>query len=232
MSITSSNGRPASEATRSASVSPRRRSMTMYGLPSSSVPRSITPQMFGWPIAPAARASCWKRRIESFFAACVAWSTFTATERPKAMCSASKTVPIPPSPRTPRTRYRPPMVLPRRCPATARRDDGGADSRTASFAGGGFELRVCIALPVSGQTFCSTAWGRRQWGQRMKRWIIFASAHQSVRVGSSPEQRAAKETTRRGASRDGGSHGQDGPWQRRTPGYPRKRHAGRWHDLC
>ena len=50
--MTSSNGSPRSLWIRSASVSPTSRSMTRYGLPSSSVPRSYTSQMFGWPMAP------------------------------------------------------------------------------------------------------------------------------------------------------------------------------------
>src|SRR4051794_22871953 len=94
--------------------SPVMYSMTRKGRPSAeSTPASSTWVMCCVSIAPAARASRWKRlttvlsRVRSADV-----MTFTATRRPVAVCSASYTDPMAPAPRRALILYLPSRVVP------------------------------------------------------------------------------------------------------------------------
>ena len=177
MSITSSNGSPASAATRSASVSPTRRSMTMYGLPSSSVPEVDHAADVGVPNGPRGPGFLLEaadrvllrrlRRVEHLDGDRAAQGDVLRLEdrahSPLAQ-DAAHAVPAPDGLAEQVAGHGPP----RRAAAQTSRA-GGLRRRRCR------ELLRRIAFPVSGQKSCSTAWGRPQWGQRMKRWIIVAS---------------------------------------------------------
>src|ERR1019366_8527177 len=119
--------------------------MTRYSWPSGVFPKSMTATEFGWFSRLAARASVMKRAAAFSSPTRCGWMILTATVRPRVVCSARYTRPMPPMPTSSRMRYPPGKLRP-------------------MSGSSGLRATLPMGKPHDGQNLCASSQEPLHWG--------------------------------------------------------------------